>query len=145
MYNVYHIFRDLRQFLLIVNLMPEVLPSNLQLYASSFLFTCRFYKVFCVRIGLVWIRILGHQLDWTGLGSVAHGFGLDWIVSTRPIPYADEGWAPKARSRSPTSDGKRAQVIFICFYVCMYVCFFSRISHDLEHLANPKWCHVVAP
>ena len=29
-----------------------------------------------------------------------------------------------------------------CLYVL--VCF-SRISHDLEHLANPKWCHVVAP
>ena len=92
MYNVYHTFRDLRQFLLIVTLTPEVLPSNLQLYTSSFLLTCRFYKVFggyllcCVRIGLDWIHILGHQLDWTGLGSVARGFGLDWIVSTRSIP-----------------------------------------------------------
>ena len=94
MYNVYHIFRDLRQFLLIVTLMPEVLLSNLQLYTSSFLFTCRFYKVFgeyllcCVRIGLDWIHILGHLLDWTGLGSMASGFGLDWIVSTRSIPHS---------------------------------------------------------
>ena len=83
-----------RQFLLIVTLTPEVLLSNLQLHTSSFLFTCRFYKVFgkyllcCVRIGLDWIHILGHQLDWTGLGSVARGFGLDWIVLTRSIPYS---------------------------------------------------------
>ena len=31
---------------------------------------------------------MGHQLDWTGLGSVARGFGLDWIVSTQSIPYS---------------------------------------------------------
>ena len=43
----------------------------------------------CVRIGLDWIQILVHQLDWTGLGSVARGFGLDWIVSTRSIPYSE--------------------------------------------------------
>ena len=72
----------------------EVLPSNLQLNTSSFLFTCWFYKVFgryllcCVRTGLDWIQILGLQLDWTGLGSVAGGFGLDWIVSTQTIPYS---------------------------------------------------------
>ena len=94
MCNVYPIFRDLRQFLLIVTLTFEVLPSNLQLYTSSFVFTCRFYKVFgryllcCVRIGLDWIQILDHQLDWTGLGSVARGFGLDWMVSTQSIPYS---------------------------------------------------------
>ena len=94
MCNVYPIFRDLRHFLLIVTLRSEVLPSNLQLYTSSFVFTCRFYKVFgrclfcCVRIGLDWIQILGRQLDWTGLGSVARGFGLDWIVSTQSIPYS---------------------------------------------------------
>ena len=93
----------LRQFLLIVTLTSEVLPSNLQLFTSSFVFTCRFYKVFgryllcCVRIGLDWIQILVHQLDWTGLGSVARGFGLDWIVSTRSIPYSD----PKLLGRFP--------------------------------------------
>ena len=87
-------YLDLRQFLLIVTLTSEVLPSNLQLFTSSFVLTCRFYKVFgryllcCVRIGLDWIQILVHQLDWTGLGSVARGFGLDWIVSTRSIPYS---------------------------------------------------------
>ena len=27
----------------------------------------------------------------------------------------------KARSRRPISDGKRAQVMFVCMYVCMYV------------------------
>ena len=58
------------------------------------MFTRRFYKEFgryllyCVWIGLDWIHILGHQLDWTGLGSVARGFGLDWIVSTQSIPYS---------------------------------------------------------
>ena len=94
MCDVYPIFRYLRQFLLIVTLTFEVLPSNLQLYTSSFVFTCRFYKVFgryllcCVQIGLDWIQILDHQLDWTGLGSVARGFGLDWIVSTQSIPYS---------------------------------------------------------
>ena len=67
------------------------------------MFTCRFYKVFgryllcCVRIGLDWIQILGHQLDWTGLGSVAHGFGLDWIVSTQSIPYSDHSDAIDGR------------------------------------------------
>ena len=95
MCNVYHIFRDLRQFLLNVSLRSEVLLSNLLLYTSLFVFTCRFYKAFgrnllcCVRIGLDCIQILGHQLDWTGLGSVARGFGLDWIVSTQSNPYSD--------------------------------------------------------
>ena len=94
-------YLDSRQFLLIVTLTSEVLPSNLQLFTSSFVFTCRFYKAFgrylpcCVRIGLDWIQILVHQLDWTGLGSVARGFGLDWIVSTRSIPYS--GWGLSTR------------------------------------------------
>ena len=82
MCNVYPIFRDLRQFLLIVTLMSEVLLSNIQLYLYSFVLTCRFYKVFgrfllcCVWIGLDWIQFVGHQLDWTGLGSMNRGFGL---------------------------------------------------------------------
>ena len=94
MWNVYPIFRDLRQFLHIVTLMSEVLLPNLQLCTPSFVFTCRFYKVFgryllcCVRIGLDWIQLLGHQLDWTGLGSVTRGFGLDWIASTQSISYS---------------------------------------------------------
>ena len=64
------IFRYLRQFLL-VTLTSEVLPSNLQLFTSSFVLAYIFYKVFdrypiCfVRIGLNWIQLLGHQLDWT--------------------------------------------------------------------------------
>ena len=80
MSNVYPIFRDLRQFLLIVTLTLEVLPSNLQLYTSSFVLTCRFYKVFgllcpdCTGLdsysgssaGLDWIRISGSWI-WTGL------------------------------------------------------------------------------
>ena len=91
---MYPIFRDLRQFLHIVTLTSEVLPPNLQLYTPSFVFTCIFYKVFgryllcCVRIGLDWIQLLGHQLDWTGLGSVTRGFGLDWIASTQSISYS---------------------------------------------------------
>ena len=88
------IFRDLRQFLHIVALMSEVLPPNLQVYTPSFVFTGRFYKVFgryllcCVRIALDRIQLLGHQLDWTGLGSVTRGFGLDWIASTQSISYS---------------------------------------------------------
>ena len=83
-------YLDLRQFVRIVTLTSEVLTSNLQLFTSSFVFTCRIlqgYLLCCVRIGLDWIQILVHQLDWPGLGSVARGFGLDWIVSTRSIPY----------------------------------------------------------
>ena len=69
MSNVYPIFRDLRQFLLIVTLTFEVLPSNLELYTSSFVFTSRFYKVF----GLL-------CPDWTGLDSDSRSSaGLDWI------------------------------------------------------------------
>ena len=73
-------YLDLRQFLLIVTLTSEVLPSNLQLSTSSFVFTCRFYKVFgllcpdCTGLdsysgssaGLDWIRISGSWI-WTGL------------------------------------------------------------------------------
>ena len=83
MCNVYPIFW--------ISLTSEVLPPNLQLYTSSFVFTCRFYKVFgryllcCVRIGLDWIQILGHQLDWTGLGSVARGF--HWTGSFQLNPF----------------------------------------------------------
>ena len=71
MCKVYPIFRDLRLFLLIVSLTSEVLPSNLQQYISSFVFTCQFYKVFgryllcCVRIGLDCIQIL--HIGWIGL------------------------------------------------------------------------------
>ena len=97
MCNLYPIFRYLRQFRLIVTLTSGALPSNIQLYTSSIVYTCRFYKVFgrylicCVRIGLVWIQLLGHQLDWTGLGLVARGFGLDWIFSTQSISYSGCG------------------------------------------------------
>ena len=94
MCSVYPIFRDLRQFLLIVTLMSEVLPSNIQLHLYSFVLACRCYKVFgrfllcCVWIGLDWIQFLGHQLDWTGLGSMDRGSGLDWILATQSIPYS---------------------------------------------------------
>ena len=51
---------------------------------------------------------------------------------------SDGGFAPKARSRSPTSDGKRAWVMYLCMYVCMYVCmyicmFFTYISQFTAH------------
>ena len=87
--------RDLRQFLLIVTLTSEVLPSYLRLYLHIVVYFYMlilqgiwYYLLCCVRIGLDWIQILDHQLDWTGLGSVAHGLGLDWIVSTQSIPYS---------------------------------------------------------
>ena len=105
MCNVYSIFRDLRQFLLIVTLTSEVLPSNLQLYLH--IVVCFLHVDFteylvdthcCVRIGLDWIQILDHQLDWTGLGSVARGFGLDRIVPTQSIPYSDGDPAHRARN-----------------------------------------------
>ena len=69
MCKVYPIFRDLSQFLLIVNLTSEVLSSNFQLSTSPFVLTSIFFKIFgryllcCVRIGLDWIQLLGHQLD----------------------------------------------------------------------------------
>ena len=44
--TAYHITRDLGQFLLIVTLTSEVLPSNIWLYTSSFVLTCMFYKVY---------------------------------------------------------------------------------------------------
>ena len=111
--NVYPIFRDLRQLLIIVtlSLTSEVLPSNLQLYTSSFveyfISFCRlltihrriFYKVFgryplcCVRIGLDWIQLSG--------GLVDRGFGLDWIFSTQSISYSVGDPMPSSgRSRS---------------------------------------------
>ena len=88
-------FLDLRQFLLIVS-NPDVKSSTLkyQLYLHSFVLTCIFYKVFggfllcCVWIELDWIPFQGHQLDWTGLGSMDRGFGLDWILATQSIPYS---------------------------------------------------------
>ena len=42
-----------------------------------------------------------------------------------------EGAKPESNKRWKTGSG----------HVCMYVCF-SKISHDLEHLTNPKWRHV---
>ena len=70
--SVCPIFRDLRQFLRIVTLTTEVLPSNLQLYTSSFVLTCRVYKVFG--------RYILFCPDWTGLDSDSESSaGLDWI------------------------------------------------------------------
>ena len=67
-------YLDLRQFLLVVTLTSEVLPSNLQLFTSSFVFTCRFYKVF----GRYLCTLLCP--DWTGLDSDSgSSAGLDWI------------------------------------------------------------------
>ena len=72
MCNVYPIFRDLRQFLLIVTLTSKALPSNLQLYTSSFVFTCRFCKVLVDNYSVV------SGLDWTGFRfSVICWVGLD--------------------------------------------------------------------
>ena len=93
MCNVYPIFRDLRQFLLIVTLTSGPLPSNLQLYTSSFGFTCRFYKVFgrypfcCVRIGLDWIQNSGSSagLDWIRISGSWIRIGLDRFNSIHSI------------------------------------------------------------
>ena len=75
---MYPKFRDLKQFLLIVTLTSEVLPSNLQLYTSLFVLTCRFYKVF----GRYLLFVSG--LDWTGFSFwVISWIGLDydqWLV-----------------------------------------------------------------
>ena len=71
-------YLDLRQFLRIVTLTSEVLPSNLQLFTSSFVFTCRFYKVtYSVVSGLDWTGFRFWFISWIGLGlgSVARGFG----------------------------------------------------------------------
>ena len=57
----------------------------------------------CVWIGLDWIQFLGHQLDWTGLGSMNSGFGLDWILATQSIPYSAPNRPKRARSRDKTA------------------------------------------
>ena len=98
MCHVYPIFRDMMQFLLIVTLTSEILPSNLQLYTFVFRlflhvdFTKYLVDAYSVVSGPDWTGFsfwpLGHQMNWTGLGSVARGFGLDWIVSTQSIPYS---------------------------------------------------------
>ena len=70
MCNVYPIFRALRQFLLIVTLMSEVLPSNLQLYTRSFLhedFTRYLEDSYSVVSGLDWTGFSLWVISWTGL------------------------------------------------------------------------------
>ena len=60
---------------------------------------------------------------------------------------SDGGWAPKARSRSPTNDRKWARVMYVCMYVTMYIClyvWFSQISGPLKHRESPKWYHKIA-
>ena len=42
-------------------------------------------------------------------------------IITSEYTFSDGGFAPKARSRSPTSDGKRAWVMYVCMYVYLYV------------------------
>ena len=70
--RLYLIFRDLRQFLLIVSLTSEVLALNLQLYTSKFVLTCRFYKVF----DRTYYFVSG--MDWTGFSFwVMSWIGLD--------------------------------------------------------------------
>ena len=71
MCNVYPIFRDLRQFLLIVTLRSEVLPSNLQLYTSSFVlhvdFTRYLVDAYSVVSGLDWTGFRFWVISWIGL------------------------------------------------------------------------------
>ena len=66
---------------------------------------------------------------------------VKWMRHNGLGSFSDGGWAPKASSQSPTSDGKRAQFMFVCLYACMYVCMyvcFSRISHDHGALSESK-------
>ena len=51
---------------------------------------------------------------------------------------ADGGCRGRAQIRSP----KRAQVMFVCMFVCRYV--FQGYVMMIKHLANPKWCQIVA-
>ena len=71
--NSYPIFRDLRQFLLIITLMSEVLPSNLQLPTL----VCSYMQI----LQGVWQIPSLLCLDFTGLDSVSgSSAGLDWIT-----------------------------------------------------------------
>ena len=61
-------------------------------------------------------------------------YNIPYTPQSRCYNYSDGGFAPKARSRSPTSDGKRAWVMYVCMYVCMYICmFFTYISQFTAH------------
>ena len=117
------------------------LPSILQVILHWF-------KVTCLVSLCMWFNVSKSTCISNFAGLVGSDTGIEhavsqWIKNNSLLAphvgnYSDGGWAPKPRSQSPTSDGKRAQIMFVCM-------FFSRISHDLEHLTNPKWCHVVAP
>ena len=64
----------------------------------------------CVWIGLDWIQFLGHQLDWTRLGLMNRGLGLDWILATQSIPYSGRfrfQWAVFEGSSAVGSSGVR--------------------------------------
>ena len=87
MFDMYPMFRDLRQFLFIVTLMSEVLlTKHPRLYLIHVDFTRYLVDVYSVVSGLDWNH-------WTesasgssaGLGAAARGFGLDWILSTQSI------------------------------------------------------------
>ena len=54
-----------------------------------------------------WIQFMGHQLDWTGLGSMGRGFGLDWILATQSIPYS----APDHPARRPPDHQHSTSII----------------------------------
>ena len=117
MCNLYPIFRDLRQFLLVVTLTSafylqifSYTRRRLCLHVDFTRYLVDTYLLCCVRIGLDWIEILGHQLDWTGLGSVNRGFGLDWIISTRSIPYFACNPCPVSRSRVTHSVSRVSQL-----------------------------------
>ena len=94
MCNVYPIFRDLRQFLLIVALILEVLPSNLQLYTYPRLYlgTCRFYKAYLADSysfvsGLDWTGLSFWVISWTGLDQDPRIVDLDWTGSYQLNPF----------------------------------------------------------
>ena len=53
------------------------------------------------------------------------------------ITSSDGGFAPKARSRSPTSDGKRAWVMYVCMYICMFFTYISQFTAHTEFKSVP--------
>ena len=75
MCNVYPIFRDLRQFLLIVTLTSEVLSSNIQLGIGT---NCRLFLHVDFTRHLVDTYSVVSGLDWTGFNfRVINWIGLD--------------------------------------------------------------------
>ena len=87
----------------------ERFPSFLETYSLSTIMCCFMFK-------------LG--------GQVAPAQVIAFI-------FSDGGFAPKARSRSPTSDGKRAWVMYVCMYICMFFTYISQFTAHTEFKSVP--------